>query len=1165
MRFISGASGVLLAASLTLSFEAFTQSTIAQATSRADLQQLAQRLQTLHTRENRAAREWAARAGIPLRRELLNGKVLELQRLGPGGKPVFYLTYNTDAADSVGTDELWPGGSTGLALTGAGMTVGEWDGGGVLVNHSEFGGRVTQVDGATPVSNHATHVAGTLVAAGNGNYPTARGMAYAAQLDAYDWTGDGAEMATAAGNGLLLSNHSYGIAAGWIYLGGASPDGWWWIGGDGEEDPNFGYYDAQTQSWDQIAHDAPYYLIVKAAGNDHWDTGPEPGELYSIVDDEGVLIETSTAPRPADCAPAGYDCLPTASVAKNVLTIGSVDDVLGGYNPLAGPASVQISGFSSWGPTDDGRIKPDLVGNGWLLWSTYGQNPYYAAALGTSMAAPNVTGSLLLLQQHYENIHGAGQFMRAATLKALAIHTADETGPADGPDYTYGWGLLNTKAAAQLITAAEFDPDPPRIIEATRLDGNPVPAADSYLINISEADVTITATLVWTDPPGIPVTPPELDPTDLMLRNDLDLRITSGGDTFYPWALEPSTPAAAATKENNFRDNVEQVEIKSAAAGSYTIEVSHNGELLNSSQNYSLIISVKPPPPVSQGLLIDEDFSGGLPDGWFIETDNGISWTIRAPIPSDPRLVNSTGGSGNFAMVDSNFSAPPTNTSLRTPTFDLSQVDAVSLRFKSFFCAWDFESGYLEVSNDGGATWIKRWERPYSCSSPTTPTIDLSAHLAGQPSASIRFRYESIFDNEGDRWQIDDVKLEAFGGGPPPPPPPPDSDPPGQTDNPSPINGAAGIGESLVLTWAAGPLATSHVVYLGSDSNLDGSLLGSTNSNSMSAGSLAYESTYFWRVDAVNSDGSTPGITWSFSTGLAPATSIHVAGLSGISQPGSKGQWTPLAQITVGDQDGAAAAGVNVQGSWSSGSGETGCNTEVGGSCSLQGPVLRKRDNSITFNVQSLSKSGYSYAASANVVSSVVINKDDVSVPLDQQPSAVDDSYETQPGQEVTGNLMTNDDQGDGPASINTSTLPASGLLNLQANGSFAYTPNLAFEDGTDSFSYTIVDSDGDVSGSATVLITVSADPPPPPPGGSLSASARPYKQKGIQHVELTWQNFSGTNVEIRLDDTAHPESPTANDRTFVDNLGVKGGGQTYNYKVCEISGGACASASASF
>ena len=212
--------------------------------------------------------------------------------------------------------------------------------------------------------------------------------------------------------------------------------------------------------------------------------------------------------------------------------------------------------------------------------------------------------------------------------------------------------------------------------------------------------------------------------------------------------------------------------------------------------------------------------------------------------------------------------------------------------------------------------------------------------------------------------------------------------------------------------------------------------------------------------------------------------------------------------------------------------------------------------------MQSLSKSGYSYAASTNVVSSVVINKDDVSVPLDQQPSAVDDSYETQPGQELTDNLIANDDQGDGPASINSNTLPANGSLNLQDSGSFSYTPNPDFDDATDSFSYTIVDSDGDISGSANVLITVSAQQPPP--SGDLTVSARPFKQKGIQHVDLTWQNFSGDNVEIFLDGETLLES-TTNDGGEVDNRGVKGGGQTYNYRVCEIPGGACASASASF
>ena len=143
-----------------------------------------------------------------------------------------------------------------------------------------------------------------------------------------------------------------------------------------------------------------------------------------------------------------------------------------------------MTGFSSWGPTDDGRIKPDLVANGWLLVSTYGQDPYYAPALGTSMATANVTGSLLLLQEYYQDIYGTGNFMRAATLKALAIHTADEAGTADGPDYRHGWGLLNTRSAAQLITAHSIGAPQQQIIEGSLTDG----ATDAIPITVVESN-----------------------------------------------------------------------------------------------------------------------------------------------------------------------------------------------------------------------------------------------------------------------------------------------------------------------------------------------------------------------------------------------------------------------------------------------------------------------------------------------------------------------------------------------------------------------------------------------------------------------------------------------------------------------------------------------------
>ena len=263
---------------LCVSCEVAAQSDIALATRKAELHALSENLHKRDANNRGQAKKFARNSGIPLRRELPNGKVLELQRIVPGIGPIFYITYNVDAADTVSTDEVWPGGSAGLDLDGSGMNLAEWDGGAVYAAHTDFIGRLTQVDGATLVSNHSTHVAGTLIGSGEGLLAESRGMAYAAHLDAYDWNSDTAEMALAASNGLLVSNHSYGIAAGWINIGAPPPDGWWWIGGSGNsEDSNFGYYDAETQLWDQIAFDAPYYLIVKAAGNDRWDTGPNPG------------------------------------------------------------------------------------------------------------------------------------------------------------------------------------------------------------------------------------------------------------------------------------------------------------------------------------------------------------------------------------------------------------------------------------------------------------------------------------------------------------------------------------------------------------------------------------------------------------------------------------------------------------------------------------------------------------------------------------------------------------------------------------------------------------------------------------------------------------------------------------------------------------------------
>jgi hypothetical protein len=854
---------------LACSGEALAQKSVAAETRQAKLRTLAAKLQQRDVVERAQARAFARSAGIPLRRELPNGRVLELQRIAPGIGPVFYITNNSIAADTVSTDEVWPSGSAGLSLSGTGMTIAEWDGGAVYAEHWDLAGRVTQADDASKISGHSTHVAGTLIGAGALLIDT-RGMAYTAQLDAYDWNFDSVEMAVAAADGRLISNHSYGVAAGWIYMGGDPPDTWWWIGGSADtdlEDLNFGYYDSESAVWDQIAVDAPYYLIVKAAGNDRFDLGPEPGEEYTIVDQQGEPVATSTLERPADCAPAGYDCLPTHAGAKNILTVGAVDDLPGGYLPIGGPGQVGMTLFSGWGPTDDGRIKPDLVGNGSFLYSAWSLPELYGLAAGTSQATPNVSGSLLLLQQHFENLNGPGQYMRAATLKALAIHSADEAGEAPGPDYAYGWGLLNTQSAAQVISGAG---GAHQVVEGSLAGG----AVATHAVNVTRPGSVVTATLVWPDPPGSPPAP-AVDPPDPMLVNDLDLRVRRGAATWFPWVLDPADPAAAATTGDNVRDNVEQVRVSPADTCSYAVEVSHKNSLFEgAAQDYSLIISVDAP-PVPGVLHIDEDFSGGLPAGWSVDTPAGVAWSINTPDPENWRLDNNTGGSGLFAMVDNNTAV--TDTSLRTPALDLSAAAAAVLRFSSYYFFDELETIGVEVSTDGGANWVEGWRNPDGNNHPPSRmVVDLTAFIAGQANVMLQFRFNSNGLPQGNLWQIDDVQLEAFEAA---------ADPenlPGPASAPSPADGAAGLAPDSVLAWAAGAQTNSHDVYFGTVNPLgEAQFRGNQADATYDPGPLAADTTYYWRIDEVNANGRLPGCTWSFTTQGEPAEVILQDGFEG--------------------------------------------------------------------------------------------------------------------------------------------------------------------------------------------------------------------------------------------------------------------------------------------
>ena len=483
----------------------------------------------------RIAFEMAAQKGWETHMTLPNGGNALLVGVFDDGTPKYYTTDNREGAITTRTDRVHTDGVAGLDLNGENMIGGVWDGGRVRDTHNLLEDRTTQIDNPGSISNHSTHVSGTMVGSGSQVNGQAKGMAPMAELLTYDFGADEPEMTNAAANGLLISNHSYGIASSNVPL--------WYIG----------YYDSNARDIDRIVYNAPYYLPICSAGNDR-----QSGE------------------NPAD---GGYDYLTDKSVAKNNIVVAATFEVL----EYEDASDVFMSSFSSWGPTDDGRIKPDISAKGVNMYSASGgSNASYTNMSGTSMATPNVSGSLLLLQQHYNDLNG--EYMLASTLRALALHTADEAGFAPGPDYRFGWGLLNTQHAAQVISQ---DGTESMIITET-LDAN-----DVYTYTF-KADGTqdISATIAWTDPAANPLPGGNEDVATPSLVNDLDLRISQdGGVTFLPWVLDVATPTAGATTGDNVVDNVEKIEINTPEAGDYIVRVSHKGQLLvNDSQVFSLVI-----------------------------------------------------------------------------------------------------------------------------------------------------------------------------------------------------------------------------------------------------------------------------------------------------------------------------------------------------------------------------------------------------------------------------------------------------------------------------------------------------------------------------------------------------------------------------------------------
>ncbi len=536
------------------------------------LEQLKSTFQNNHNNSEKKVQDYLRKHPKVERTYIRKGSTYYLHHIDGDGKPVYINTKNRESGVLIKANQLYKGGSMGANITGDSMVVGVWDGGQVRATHELLAGNVTMqanqtldgvgADKSYKGNDHMTHVTGTIVGKNLTNKPDARGIAYGAKAICYDWNNDLSEMAEFGLKGYLISNHSYG------YSNDTTTATW-----------NFGAYDETAKNWDFLTRNLPNYLPFIAAGNEQEDSGNRKAKL-------------------------GYDIITGASASKNSMTVGAVN------------GDKTMSDYSNWGPTDDGRIKPDIVTKGTGINSSLFANKTsktpsdtsYSGTVnsqGTSYASPAAAGAGLLLQQYYNSLYKS--YLKSSTLKALMLGTAEDLG-LPGPDHKFGWGLLNVEVAANAIKYKSKIGNTLKAIVIDTVTKKPIIVPDSiikksfvvidtaskgaYIEEISlkfpadtitEISRVVTASgcsplivsIAWTDIEGVEQTSKDgIDPTTSRLIYDYDMIVKNVSKNTTHRAWKPSVMAnrtANATRETTWFDgngnNYKQVKIDSAIAG----------------------------------------------------------------------------------------------------------------------------------------------------------------------------------------------------------------------------------------------------------------------------------------------------------------------------------------------------------------------------------------------------------------------------------------------------------------------------------------------------------------------------------------------------------------------------------------------------------------------
>lgn len=388
-----------------------------------------------------------------------------------------------------------------------------------------------------------------------------------------------------------------------------------------------GAYDTEAGQVDQFVWSQPDMVVLFAAGNEGVDS-----------DGNGVID------------PGSVD---SPGTAKNCIAVGASESVRssGGYqfawatgswaskypaepikSDLISNDSSGMAAFSSRGPCQDGRIKPDICAPGTNIlsvrshesgatsgWGGFSADYIYMG--GTSMATPLTAGAAALVRERYQSVWGIQP--SAALVKGTLLVSADDISPGQygtgaareipvRPNSVEGWGRVDAKAA--------INPDAPAAIQFVD-NKQGLQTADIRTFNYSVIDtsVPLRIVLVWSDYPGEPA-------AGKALVNDLDLQVRSPGGLVY-----------AGNGLVDRLNNVESVDIPAPESGAYTVTVSA-WSVPHGPQPFALVVEGGLPKAAISGRALSQSGSG-VPD------------VLMSAVSATNTFTASTGPDGSYEIM----------------------------------------------------------------------------------------------------------------------------------------------------------------------------------------------------------------------------------------------------------------------------------------------------------------------------------------------------------------------------------------------------------------------------------------------------------------------------------------------------------------------------------